>query len=178
MANRIFNRRKDAPAPSEDSIADLIAPRPAPQPLDGPDTIIDLTTDRSSLSESERTAQYNDWADRMRAKRARAKEAFSGSTDTGPTYWTTDALYAESKRVQETEVSARPDPSQLRDLLAVLDLAHDASPAEVGQAYKRLAKAHHPDRFAATDPDTQRQHAERMADINQAYKTLKLLNRA
>ena len=139
----------------------------------------------------ERAAQYAAWAERMRTKRAATKariaaDAAAGPgtaasagdrpTSTGPTYWTTDALFAESRRVEEQELVGRPDPMAVRELLAVLDLRDGADPDQLTAAYRRLAKEHHPDRFVHADEATRRFHEERMLEVNRAYRHLRDLN--
>jgi DnaJ-class molecular chaperone len=59
-----------------------------------------------------------------------------------------------------------------------LDLREGANLDDVSRAYKQLAKQHHPDRFVEADEDTRRFHQERMACINQAYRTLRQLELA
>lgn len=128
-------------------------------------------------------ARYGAWADRMRSKRQAAKEriaadqAQAAGTAVGqkPSYWSTDALFADSRKAAEDSLLGRPDQATVNELLAVLDLREGAEPDQLATAYRRLAKAHHPDRFAAADEATQRHHAERMMDINRAYRHLRNL---
>lgn len=139
---------------------------------------------------SDRAAQYSDWAERMRIKREQAKARIQAAStpdgadsrrnvaQPGPTYWTTDALYAESRRVAEEEAGRRPDPTRTAALLATLGLGEDATPGEVASAYRRLAKDHHPDRFVEADETVRQHHADRMRDINRAYRSLKQLQLA
>lgn len=144
------------------------------------------------LTEDDRAQQYAAWAERMRTKRAAAKAriaadqqavgAAAGATGApraegapGPTYWTTDALFAESRRVGEQEAAARPDPTVVAELLAVLDLREGADPDQLAAAYRRAAKAHHPDRFVHADEATRRFHEERMLEINRAHGQLRAL---
>ncbi|HOT58669.1 MAG TPA: DnaJ domain-containing protein [Spirochaetales bacterium] len=61
--------------------------------------------------------------------------------------------------------------NEVDDALRVLGLTRRASFAEVKQAYKRLLKEHHPDRFAA-DPAAQKKATEVCAIYNQAYAIL------
>lgn len=61
--------------------------------------------------------------------------------------------------------------NEIDDALRVLGLTRKASFAEVKQAYKRLLKEHHPDRFAA-DPVAQKKATEVCAIYNQAYAIL------
>jgi len=56
---------------------------------------------------------------------------------------------------------------------AVLGLFPESSEEEIRAAYRRLAKMHHPDRFAFKDQSIQRAHGERMTLINAAYQTIR-----
>ncbi|MCX7621261.1 MAG: J domain-containing protein [Acidimicrobiales bacterium] len=135
--------------------------------------------DTIHIDDEGKVAQYNEWAERLRQKRQRTREEIEGSTPKQEaSYWTTDALFEESRRIQENELSSRPDPARVQELLSELDLRGNATAEEIGSAYRRLAKQHHPDRYAAADEATQRFHAERMAAINRAYRALKDLQLA
>ena len=54
---------------------------------------------------------------------------------------------------------------QLQDALAVFDLGERATLKQIKARHRTLAKAHHPDRGAASDPDKMRQ-------VNAAYRIL------
>jgi curved DNA-binding protein len=54
-----------------------------------------------------------------------------------------------------------------RDYYQVLGIPKDASPEQVQQAYRRLARRHHPD--VSKDPESE----ERFKEINEAYQVLK-----
>lgn len=134
---------------------------------------------RPGAGAADREAQYQAWAERMRTKRATAKERIratqepareTGERIEGSGYWTTDALFAESRRV-----SADPSDERrgLDELLAVLDLRDGADPDQIGAAYRRLAKEHHPDRHAADDEATRAFHEARMREITLAYRALR-----
>ena len=124
-----------------------------------------------------RAERYNEWAERLRAKRRRLTSDLDGSP--APSNWSTDALFEESRRVEDDELhdGQRPNPWRVQELLAVLDLREGATAAEVGDAYRRLAKVHHPDRFVEADLDIQEFHAHKMREIIRAYRTLKDLRR-
>lgn len=64
------------------------------------------------------------------------------------------------------EVRFRGDPYQ------ALDVAHDASDAQIKRRWRELAREHHPDR-AAGDAAVQAQLTMRMARINAAYDVLR-----
>lgn len=142
--------------------------------------LLGTMTGPSSLDD-EAAARANAWAERMKAKRQAAKariaadqRAASGEPEApGPTYWTTDALFSDSRRAEEADLARRPDPATVSELLGVLDLRDDADADALSSAYRRLAKVHHPDRFAMADEETQRLHAERMLAINRAYQHLR-----
>lgn len=133
----------------------------------------------------EAAERVNAWADRMRAKRQAAKDRIAAdqrvvtneTADAGPTYWTTDTVFEESRRVADEELSRRPDPTIVAELLAVLDLRDSADADALTGAYRRLAKQHHPDRFASADAATQQYHAERMLEVNRAYNHLRTILR-
>jgi len=58
-----------------------------------------------------------------------------------------------------------------RDPRAVLGIDVDATPAQVKAAWRRLARAHHPD-LTGDDPAASRIATRRMAEINDAYAAL------
>jgi DnaJ-domain-containing protein 1 len=132
----------------------------------------------SSAAATERAAAYSAWAARMKAKREQTRSAADRNGTAQPTYWTTDALFAESVRVAEDQSAADSTGRKVAELLAVLQLPATATPEQVGDAYRRLAKAHHPDRFIDADAATQRLHDDQMRRVNQAYRALKQLDRA
>jgi len=143
----------------------------------------DLRGDNSYAAEDEaaKAARYNDWAERMRDKRTRNRAQAQEIQDRAngvtrdPTYWNSEALFEESRRVDSEELHERPNPWQVTELLAVLDLREGASPSEIGDAYRRLAKTHHPDRFVEADERTREYHEQKMREVIDAYRTLKTL---
>jgi DnaJ-domain-containing protein 1 len=184
MAIRYWKRMRDEGAKHASDAPNGANPWVEPDPL--PTIDLDALASRAAEPDpAERAAAYNDWADRLRAKRVNAQRTIAAqqSTDAGlatedrPTYWTTDAVFAESRRVDE-RVTERPNPWRVQELLDVLDLREGANLDDVSRAYKQLAKQHHPDRFVEADEDTRRFHQERMACINQAYRTLRQLELA
>jgi DnaJ-domain-containing protein 1 len=184
VAIRYWKRMRDKAAAADADAGSPLAPFDNPWAEPTPDSLRDLDATpsfaRPELSADERAAQYTDWANRMREKRARVRDAINEGKpiEERANYWSTDALYAESKRVEDDELTERPNPWRVRELYATLDLDETATAQEVGSAYKRLAKQHHPDRYVSADPDTQELHAERMRDINRAYRSLKELELA
>lgn len=194
MAIRYWKRMREKAADPGNSLA----PTPNPWQDEDSEQVIDLNLsdlergdlerdgherdghERDGLSADERQAQYSDWADRMHQKRQRNRDAINAAR-TKPTqsnYWSTEALFADSKLVEEDELTSRPNPWRVQELLSLLELNADAAPEDVGDAYRRLAKQHHPDRFAGADTETQQLHADKMMSINKAYRALKELQRA
>src|SRR3989337_3309107 len=55
----------------------------------------------------------------------------------------------------------------------VLGLTHDASDAEVDQAYRRLISQYHPDRLSGAASDLREQAERKARDINGAYDRIK-----
>lgn len=54
----------------------------------------------------------------------------------------------------------------MKDLYAILQLAETATPTEIKQAYRKLARTYHPDRLS------QAASGERMRELNEAYAVL------
>ena len=151
--------------------------RDAANPWEDRPTLSQLSSAYSSAADDEAKAErYNDWAERMRAKKARLHQERNGAEPAS--YWTTDALFEESRRLEHEELHDKPNPWRVQELLAVLDLRAGATPDDIADSYRRLVKKHHPDRFATEDEETQRFHAEKMISIAAAYKTLKTLEKA
>jgi DnaJ-domain-containing protein 1 len=114
--------------------------------------------------------RYADWAERLRAKRRRDQDHIRGTdaTTADPGHWHADTVMggdhvAGHAPVQQDAVAA----------LGVLGLAPGASVDEIALAYRRLAKLHHPDRWAEAPPEIQGEHAEAMLRINAAYRSLR-----
>lgn len=59
----------------------------------------------------------------------------------------------------------------------VLELAEDASDAEVERAYRRLISQYHPDKFVGVAPELRRQAEARARAINAAYDRIQTLRR-
>src|SRR5262245_20821280 len=68
--------------------------------------------------------------------------------------------------------SARPDLFAFMDAYTLLGVDYAADSSTIGQAHRRLAKQHHPDKFTAGSPE-QRQAGARMAEINDAYQLIR-----
>jgi hypothetical protein len=119
--------------------------------------------------------RYRDWATRMHEKRRRVHQDQIGQP--APSYWTTDALFEESRRVEHDEIDSRPNPWRVQELLSTLDLREGASHEEIGDAYRRLAKEHHPDHFVGASAEVQEFHAERMRAVISAYRALRQLQK-
>ncbi len=139
-------------------------------------TLARLSTTFPTLDHDDaRADQYGEWAERLREKRRRVRQDQAG--EPAPSYWTTAALFEESRRIQDDELGSRPNPWRVQELLAILDLRGEPKPAEIAEAYRRLAKAHHPDHYLEADPDIKKFHAEKMRAVNSAYHSLKQLQK-
>lgn len=57
----------------------------------------------------------------------------------------------------------------MKDPHAILGVEKDATEAQIRAAYRRLARLHHPDRFATAGPGAQRMAQRRMSELNIAY---------
>jgi DnaJ-domain-containing protein 1 len=138
---------------------------------DGPSTAdgrIDLGDIR--LDDDRAATRYSDWAERLRAKRERDQAHIRGTdADPGPaSHWSADAL-RDAGAGDPWASGAEPDGADRVAAFGVLGLTPQATEDEVALAYRRLAKAHHPDRYAAAPADVQAEHAEAMLRINAAY---------
>lgn len=60
-----------------------------------------------------------------------------------------------------------------KDPYKVLGITHDATDDEVKKAYRKMAMKYHPDRVAGMGEEMQRNAAEQMKEINEAYETIK-----
>jgi DnaJ-domain-containing protein 1 len=148
-------------------------PRPATENpwQDGPVATLSQLGARCDIADDDRAARYSDWAARMRDKGA-ARPGAGDEPATGSGYWSAEALFEDSRRVAHEEGVARRNPWVVRDLLGVFDLAEGATRAEIGHAYRRLAKQHHPDRFMMADPETRAFHEAEMRRVIDAYEAL------
>jgi curved DNA-binding protein CbpA len=68
--------------------------------------------------------------------------------------------------------AAAPDLQTLLDAYALLEVQLHATPGDVRQSYRRLARANHPDRFPAASPQ-QRDATTRMTHLNAAYALIR-----
>lgn len=62
-----------------------------------------------------------------------------------------------------------------KDPYKVLGITKDATDEEVKKAYRRMAMKYHPDRVAGMSEEMQRNAAEQMKEINEAYEQIKSL---
>ena len=62
-----------------------------------------------------------------------------------------------------------------KDPYKVLGISKDATDDEVKKAYRKMAMKYHPDRVAGMSEEMQRNAAEQMKEINEAYEQIKLL---
>ena len=77
---------------------------------------------------------------------------------------------------QERQRDAPPPPVPVvpaSPALEVLGLRAGASKAEVAAAYKKLARAHHPDKVANESREIREKSEQRMKEINAAYSLLR-----
>lgn len=65
--------------------------------------------------------------------------------------------------------------SNQKDPYKVLGISKDATDEDVRKAYRKMAMKYHPDRVAGMGEEMQRNAAEQMKEINQAYDEIKAL---
>lgn len=68
--------------------------------------------------------------------------------------------------------SARPELFAFMDAYKLLGVDYTADSSTINRAHRRLAKQHHPDKFAAGSPE-QKQASGRMAAINDAFRLIR-----
>ncbi|MBI2705111.1 MAG: J domain-containing protein [Actinobacteria bacterium] len=132
-----------------------------------------------------RTADYTAWAARLKAKRDKSRKVVADCappaepTAAEPSYWSTDALYAESARVrdhEQAEPHTRWDAEARKSELAdALGMHGEINLTTASEAFRRLAKLHHPDRYTTADESIRDHHAAEMMKVNGAYAALKKL---
>ena len=162
-----------------------------PRARRGDDELIDLRVPASGAPAmawamptdevDDRVATVNAWAERLRAKKHTTKARLTdshtgdgaGPTDAGPTYWSTDALFAESRSVEDDFEQPAPSSTHRSKLLAVLGLDAEADASEAHVRFKQLVKQHHPDRWVDAEPALREEHAEHMRRVNAAWRALR-----
>ena len=65
--------------------------------------------------------------------------------------------------------------AQKRDYYEVLGVDKKASEDEIKKAYRKMALKYHPDRVAGMGEEMQRNAADQMKEINEAYELIKRL---
>jgi DnaJ-domain-containing protein 1 len=134
------------------------------------------TLGEQDTNTDEAARRYADWAERMRSKRRRDQARIRGTDaprPAGPAHWGADTVIG-----REASHDTGPGPvvagsADATRCLGVLGLGPGATPEQVTLAYKKLAKIHHPDRWAAADAAVQEHHSEEMLRVNAAYQTLR-----
>lgn len=160
-----------APEPSPMSLAGT---PPSTETLDDPDEDSMLSLLGGLDGAGDKRAEYAEWVERMKVKRIEKVDRIrdlSGRDDGDdePTYWSAEAVWEESRRLEgegDSVVVTR------QELLAVLGLSGEATHADVVAMYRRKAKEHHPDRFPDADEATRALHIDQMQRISAAYRAL------
>jgi DnaJ-domain-containing protein 1 len=67
--------------------------------------------------------------------------------------------------------------ARIASAYTTLGVSKGASMEEISAAYKKLARAHHPDKVAMLEPEERESSERRMKEINAAYAELKRLRR-
>ncbi|MGY3266042.1 J domain-containing protein [Lysobacter sp. HA35] len=63
------------------------------------------------------------------------------------------------------------------DPYRILNVADDASDADIDQAYRRMMSQYHPDKFATAAPELRRRAEIKARDINGAYDRIQALRK-
>ena len=181
MAFQVFKRnRVETPTGSEGGVIDLTQdnqvivdlldapPRVEPSPFES-------APHRHLGSSADDAERISAWAERMRQKRQRDQAAILGdaapkATSTG--YWSSAHVSGGDDPTDEPGVVH--DPARRVRLLGQLGLSGEAGSDEIALAYRRLAKQHHPDRWAEADEATRQRNAEEMMRVNAVYRALRV----
>lgn len=83
----------------------------------------------------------------------------------------------KKKTASSTRRRARPSSYKLKISFQVLGLTLHASVAQIKAAYRRLAKANHPDQFISLGQLHVKKATEKMARINRAYEYIQSVKR-
>ena len=141
-----------------------VASAPAPDAASGP-----------NVASTSAGARYSAWADRLREKRQRDQAHVRGvdAADPRPSPLERSHRHRSAGPARGGRPVLAPAPGEADRQLGVLGLEPGASAEEVNLAYRRLAKVHHPDRWAEADAATRRHHSEEMLRVNAAYRALR-----
>jgi DnaJ-domain-containing protein 1 len=173
VAFQVFkqDRPVDPASPGDGATIDL---------TDADEDVIDLTRaprDRWRSCPAEDAERVLAWAERLRRKSERDRATILGEATTSRStgsdgYWSSSHVAGPEDPTAEPGVVA--DPTRRSRLLGELGLPADASTDDVAAAYRRLAKQHHPDRWAEADEATRQRNAEEMMRINAVYRALRV----
>lgn len=142
------------------------------------DEKVTISLEEPALTD-DRAGAYREWAERLRDKREANRRRIRGEVDEPVVnYWTADNVFRESRRLADEETPRRADHEAVQDLLAVFGIAGQPQPRQVEMEFRRLAKAHHPDRHVGADDATREYHLDQMRRINEAYARLRQLELA
>ena len=151
--------------------------------IDDDPIVVDLTDDATfggpivDLTDRGAAQRYSDWAERLRAKRVRDQAHILGADPAGagggPSHWSADSLLGDDTSSTTGPAPLVADAADALRCLGVLGLAPGATSDEEAAAYRRLAKLHHPDRWAEAAPEVRQLHSEEMLRVNAAYQALR-----
>ncbi len=139
----------------------------------------DPARDDTDLAATPAGERYSAWADRMRDKRRRDQarirgtEASAASDNANSSNWHAGTVIGRSGEHEVVDFSVGLPASEQARRLGVLGLDPGATQDEIALAYRRLAKVHHPDRWAEADDATRQHHSEEMLRVNAAYRALR-----
>lgn len=82
------------------------------------------------------------------------------------------AIYTQQQERAQAAESAKPHQSATRLACTIMGVSENATKEEIKNAYRRLVKLHHPDRFATDSSEQQKIAEKRFIEIQKAYEIL------
>ena len=86
------------------------------------------------------------------------------------------AMYTQKQERTQSTANSKPQLSAVRLARTILNVAENATKDEIKQAYRRLVKLHHPDRFVKESPEQQKIAEQRFIEIQKAYEVLEKIH--
>lgn len=160
---------RDATLPRRERVA--ATDEPADAPADAPPTIAERQPDGGRDERSSGQSRPSG-VPRGRGMRPPRDDGATESRSTDHDYWSADALFSESRRI-EAELEVLVEHRTDAELLEELELDPAAEALAIGRAQRQLALRHHPDRWATYATAIIEEHEGKMRRVNQVVAELR-----